>query len=438
MKEANLNSALGNKSRKNDSREISPGDKVRISTVKEDIEGVLVESHEPGLTLIKLKSGYNIGIKNEDITQIELIQEKKEKKQEIKIKQNSKLLNIDIVMTGGTISSRLDPETGGVKWLTSPEELLKFYPELLEIVNVRKIKVPFMKASENMDSSDWKEIARNCEESLNDSSVSGVIVTHGTDFLHYTSAALSFFLRDLNKPVVLTYAQRSSDRASSDAALNLVCAAKAAISEIAEIMIVGHGTWNDDFCYALRGSKVRKMHTSRRDAFKPVNSRQIAKIWPDRIETISSFRRRDNNKKCKLDLSFNERVALVKFYPGMEPEIFDYLSGRYEGIILEVAALGHIAIDEARKNLLPAIKKAIDNGLIICAAPQTIFGRLDPLVYSPGRKLMKTGIIFLEDMLPETAYVKLGWVLGHKDWKNKIKEKMLSSFSGEISERLIE
>jgi glutamyl-tRNA(Gln) amidotransferase subunit D len=418
--------------------EPKPGDKVKISTVKEDIEGILIESYEPGLTLIKLKSGYNIGIKNEDITSIGVISERKEKKQEIGIKQNPKLPYVDIVMTGGTISSRLDSETGGVKWLTSPEELLKFYPELLEVCNIRKIKVPFMKASENMDYLDWKEIAKNCEESLNDSSVSGVIVTHGTDFLHYTSAALSFFLRDLNKPVALTYAQRSSDRASSDAALNLVCAARAAISEIAEVMIVGHATENDDFCYASLGSKVRKLHSSRRDAFKSVNTRPIAKVWPDRIETIAGFRRRDNNKKCKLDASFNERIALIKFYPGMESEIFDFLSGRYEGIILEVAGLGHLAIDEARKNLLPAIKKAIDNGMIICAAPQTIYGRLDPLVYSPGRKLIKTGIIFLEDMLPETAYVKLGWVLGHKDWKNKIKEKMLENFSGEISERLVE
>jgi len=420
-------------------KEPRAGDKVRISTVKEDIEGILLESHEPGLTLIKLKSGYNIGIKNEDITNIGILSQKESKAPELKkIKQNSKLPNVDIIMTGGTISSRLDTETGAVKWLTSPEELLKFYPDLLEIVNVRKIKVPFMKASENMDSEDWKEIARNCEESLNDSSVSGVIVTHGTDFLHYTSAALSFFLRDLNKPVVLTYAQRSSDRASSDASLNLMCAARAAISEIAEVMIVGHATSNDDFCYALRGSKVRKLHSSKRDAFKPVNTKPLAKIWADRVETISSFRRRDDNRKIKLDLSFNDRIALIKFYPGMEPEMFEFLSGRYEGIILEVAALGHVAIDEARRNLLPAIKKAIDNGMIICAAGQTIYGRLDPLVYSPGRKLMKTGIIFLEDMLSECAYVKLGWVLGHKDWKNKIKEKMLSSFSGEISERLVE
>jgi len=420
-------------------KEANIGDKVKISTVKEDIEGTLLESSDSSLVLIKLKSGYNIGIKKEEITNIELIQAKKEKKQETKIKQNSKLPNVDIIMTGGTISSRLDPETGAVKWLTSPEELLKFYPALLSVCNIRKIKVPFMKASENMDAGDWKEIARNCEESLNDKEVSGVIVTHGTDFLHYTSAALSFFLRDLNKPVVLTYAQRSSDRASSDAALNLKCAAIAACSDIAEVMIVGHGTSNDDFCLALRGSKVRKLHSSRRDAFKPVNYKPIAKIYGDgKIETITQFNRRDNNKKVKLDLSFNDRIALIKFYPGMEPEMFEFLSGRYEGIILELSGLGHLAIDEARRNLLPAIKKAIDNGMIVCASGQTIFGRIDPLVYSPGRKLMKTGIIFLEDMLSETAYVKLGFVLGHSQWKNKIKEKMLENFSGEINNRLEE
>jgi len=417
------------------------GDKVKISTVKEEIEGTLLESYEPGIILIKLKSGYNIGIKKEDVVLLErepVLSQKESKAPELKkIKQNPKLPNVDIIMTGGTISSRLDAETGAVKWLTSPEELLKFYPELLEICNIRKIKVPFMKASENMDYLDWQEIAKNCEESLNDKEISGVIITHGTDFLHYTSSALSFFLRDLNKPVVLTYAQRSSDRASSDAALNLQCAARAAISEIAEVMIVGHSGTNDDFCYALLGSKVKKLHSSRRDAFKPVNCKPIAKIFLDRIETITQFKRR-NDGKVKLDLSFNNKIALIKFYPGMEPEIFEFLSGRYEGIVLELVGLGHLAIDEARRNLLAAIKKAIDNGMIVCAASQTIYGRLDPLVYSPGRKLIKTGIIFLEDMLAETAYVKLGFVLGKAKEQEKIKKLMLTNIAGELNSRLEE
>ena len=415
------------------------GNKVRISSVKETIEGTLLESPDSAIYLIKLKSGYNIGIKKEDVAHLELVKEKREIKTKEETKKPKKdLPNVDLIITGGTISSRLDPETGAVKWLTSPDELFKFYPEIFDIVNVRKIKIPFMKASENMDYLDWKQITKNVEESLNDSECKGVIVTHGTDLLHYTSAALSFFLKDLNKPVVLTYSQRSSDRASSDASLNLQCAARAAISDIAEVMIVGHANENDDFCYALLGSKVRKLHSSRRDAFKPVNIRPIAKIFPDgKIEKILGTRGRDDSKKVILDDKFNDKVALIKFYPGMDAEIFDFLS-RYEGVVLELTGLGHLASDEARKNLLPAIKKLIDNGTIVVAAGQTIFGRLDPLVYSPGRKLMKTGIIFLEDMLAETAYVKLGWVLAHREWKNKIKEKMLENVAGEISNRLEE
>ena len=414
------------------------GDRVKLISVKEELEGVFF-GEQDGIYILKLKSGYNIGVKKEDVLNFEIIEKKKSKKEsEIKeTKLNKNLKNIDLIVTGGTISSRADYETGAVKSLSTPEELLKFYPELKAIANVRKIINPFSKFSENMDSLDWREIARIVSESLNDKECGGVIITHGTDFLHYTAAALSFFLRDLNKPVVLTYSQRSSDRASSDARLNLICAAQAAVSNIAEVMLVGHASLSDDFCYALRGSKVRKMHTSKRDAFKPVNTRPLAKIFIDKVEPILSYNPR-SDKKVKLDDKFNDKIALIKFYPGMDVEIFDYLASRYQGIILEVAGLGHIAGDDARKNLIPAIKKAIDNGLVVCAAPQTIFGRLNHLVYSAGRRIAKAGIIFLEDMLSETAFVKLGFVLGHKDWKVKIKEKMLENFAGEINSRIEE
>ena len=414
------------------------GDKVAIRTVHEEFIGTLVESHDPKIVLVKLSSGYNFGIKKEDVVSIEKIEAMKEDKSKKTIKTNKKLPNVDLIITGGTISSRVDYKTGGVSWLTNPEDLFEMYPEIFEICNVRKIKIPFMKASENMDYLDWKEIAKNVTESLNDEDCSGVIVTHGTDFLHYTSAALSFFIRDLNKPVVLTYSQRSSDRASSDAALNLKCAAIAACSEIAEVMLVGHASSNDDYCNALLGTKVKKMHSSRRDAFKPINTRPIAKIFPSgKIEIVSRHKLRTNGK-VKLDDSYNDKVALVKFYPGMDPEMIEFLAARYQGIVLELSGLGHLAIDEARKNLLPALKKAIDNGLIVCASCQTIYGRLNPLVYSPGRKLAQTGVIFLEDMLSETALVKLGYVLAHRQWKDKIREKMLENFSGEINLRLEE
>ncbi len=420
--------------------EIKPGTKVKIKTIKDEIDGIMLESPDSSLYLIKLDSGYNIGIKKEEIVNIEEILETKQIKTKIKqINKNKNLPKIDMIITGGTISSRLDPKTGAVSWLTSPEDLFRFYPELLDVVNIRKIKIPFKKASENMDYLDWKEIAKQVQESLNNQQVKGVIITHGTDFLHYTSSALSFFLKDLNKPVVLTYSQRSSDRASSDARLNLLCSSYLAISDISEIMLVGHSSINDDFCYALKANKVRKLHTSKREAFKPVNTREIAKIFPNgKIEKILGTRKRDNKKKIKTDLKFNNNIALIKFYPGMKKEQIEFLSKKYEGLVIEVSGLGHLSTDESRNNLLPIIKKAINNGLIIVAVPQTIYGRLNPNVYSEGRKLQKTGIIFLEDMLPETAYVKLGYVLGHKNWKTyeKIKEKMLENISGEINKRL--
>ncbi len=346
-----------------------------------------------------------------------------------------------MIITGGTIASRLDPKTGGVDSLTSPEELFKFYPEIFEKVNVVKVETPFTKSSEDMDFRDWQKIARIAKKLLNDDNIKGLIITHGTDFLHYTSAALSFFLKDLSKPVVLTYSQRSSDRASSDARLNLQCSALAAISDIAEVMLVGHASMNDDFCYAMPGTKVRKLHSSRRDAFKVVNSEPFAKIYDDRVHLLSEFNHRNKNK-IKTDLKFEEKVALVKVYPGQNPEVLDfYLKKKYKGIVLEMSGLGHVRLKKSRNSWLTKLKEVQKKGMVVCAAAQTIYGRLDPWVYSNGRELLKTGIIYLEDMLAETALVKLGYVLGHGEWaknKDKVKEKMLENLAHELNDRLEE
>ena len=415
------------------------GDCVKVVLTKKDYEGILLENPEPGIVLLKLDSGYNIGLNKKDILEIQVVKKFVEEKEEIVIKRKEDKPNVAMIITGGTIAARLDSKTGGVDPLEKPEDLFKFYPSVFDKVNVVKVEVPFMKASEDMDFKDWQKIARTAEKLLNDPNIKGVIVTHGTDFLHYTSAALSFFLKDLNKPVVLTYSQRSIDRASSDANLNLQCAALAAISDMAEVMIVGHASSNDDFCYAMSGTKVRKLHTSKRDAFKVVNAKPFAKIFPDRIDKISDYNFR-NKRQVKLDLKFEENVALVKVYPGQNPEILNfYLKKKYKGVVLEMSGLGHVPTKRARKSWIKKLKEVQKKGLIVCAASQTIYGKLDPYVYSNGRELMKTGIIYLEDMLAETALVKLGWVLGHEKWaKNKeiVKEKMLENFAHELNDRL--
>jgi len=427
------------KHKTNKEQKLQPGDLVEVFLIKNSYKGIFLESpeSEKGIFLLKLDSGYNIGLNKKDILEIKVLKKFEEKEKVIEVKKNKEKPNIAIIMTGGTISSELDSKTGAVKWLTSPEKLFRFYPEIFERANISKIEVVFMKGSENLDFKDWQKIARVAEKLANEPDIKGIIITHGTDTLHYTSAALSFFLKNLNKPIVLTYSQRSTDRASSDASLNLECAAIAAISDIAEVFIVGHASSNDDFCYALRGTKVRKLHSSRRDAFKPVNTEPIAKIWPDRIDILGNFNKRDNNSKVKLDTRFDDKIALIKFYPGQDPDILDYYRKKgYKGIVIEMLGLGHVATSESRKSWTKRIKEIVKKGMIVCAAPQTIYGRLDPLVYSTGRELLNSGVIYLEDMLAETALVKLGWVLAKTKNREEIKKLMLTNIAGEFSDRL--
>ncbi len=423
--------------------EAKPGDYVELHLTRVIYEGTLLESPETekGIVLLKLGSGYNIGFNKKEVLEIKVLEKGEEKVSALEVKRQADEPKIAMIITGGTIAARLDSRTGGVAPLTTPQDLFKFYPEAFKKVNVKEVIVPFMKASEDMDFKDWQKIAKTAKKLLDRADIQGIIITHGTDFLHYTSAALSFFLRDLNKPVVLTYSQRSIDRASSDANLNLQCSALAAISDMAEVMLVGHSSSNDDYCYAMPGTKVRKLHTSRRDAFKVVNAKPFVKIFPDKIEVLSEYNRRTNSK-VKLDAKFEEKVALVKVYPGQDSGILDYyLKKKYKGIVLELSGLGHAPTKRARNSWTKKLKEVQGKGIIVCATAQCINGRLDPLVYSNGRETLGTGVIYLEDMLAETALVKLGWVLGHKEWaKNKgsVKEKMLHNFAHEFNERLEE
>tara|TARA_B100001971_G_C18245706_1_gene574093 strand:+ start:1011 stop:2312 length:1302 start_codon:yes stop_codon:yes gene_type:complete len=415
------------------------GDRILVKINNKEEIGILLDSHDRGVLILKLDNGYNIGLKKEDISDIEILKRKKIEKKKEGLKLSGKKPVIDFYLTGGTISSKLDPETGGVKWLIDSKELFSMYPEIFEIADI-KVHTPFMKSSENMDSKDWIRLTKLIGKSLNNKNVQGVIVSHGTDFLHYTGSALSFMLGKLNKPVVLTYSQRSSDRGSSDSRLNLICAARMALGDVAEVMLVGHANTNDDYCYALQANKTRKMHSSRRDAFRPINCKPIAKVWQDgKIEKIrEDIVKRNIKRPVKIDAVFDNRVALVKFYPGQDPAILDYYRKKgYRGIVIEMSGLGHV-ISEGNNNWIPELKKVIDKRLFVYAAAQTIYGRLDPLVYSPGRKLKEIGVNFLQDILPETALVKLGWVLAHPSWRGTVStaRKMNENISKEFNPKL--
>lgn len=421
-------------------RGIKPGEWVHIETKGASYEGILMprpETGDPDCIVLKLQSGYNIGLKFERGMKIKKLRKSPPKISGAKpLAFNPKAPAISLIAVGGTIGSRIDYRTGGVHALMKPEEFLFNIPELKDIVRIKRVCRPFTKMSEDMDPNDWQILAKTVAKELND--VEGVIITHGTDTMHYTSAALSFMLRNLSKPVVLTGSQRSSDRGSSDAGMNIICSAWISRSDIAEVGICMHEGMSDDCCIFIHGTKARKMHSSRRDAFRSINDVPIAKVWPDgRMQILKGYKKR-SDEDVIADTKFEPRVALLKVYPGSDPSILEFLISKgYKGFVIEGTGLGHVPT-QARCSWIPAIKKAIKAGIPVIVTTQTLYGRVNPHVYTNLRILFSDAkAIPGEDMLPETAYVKLGWVLGHTKDMDEVRKAMLQNIAGEINNRSI-
>lgn len=422
-----------------------PGDIVKVHAEKEVYEGILMprpDIFEKDHVIIKLSNGYNIGIDEKRIKKIELVS-KYQPSSQIGKKLLSKkgLPTVSILSFGGTISSKVDYRTGGVYASYSADDFVAMLPELQNVANLRAERVMQL-MSEDMAPEHWQAMAESIADELNKDEVFGVVVTQGTDTLHFSTAAMSFFLRDLNKPVIFTAAQRSIDRGSSDAFSNLLCAVNAAAKfDGAAVVTCLHGTSSDDYCILNRGTKVRKMSSSRRDAFRPINELPLAKVYEDgKIEILNDNYNKRNNEKVKVDIKFEKKTALVYVYPGMDPNILDYyLEKKYKGIVVAATALGHVPTNDPEHSLLKKFKKLIDNKIPIIIATQAIYGRVHPYVYTNLRKLsIELDCIFAGDMLPETAYVKLGWILGHTSNMEEVKKMMLTNYAGEINERIDE
>ncbi|MBI2541776.1 Glu-tRNA(Gln) amidotransferase subunit GatD [Candidatus Woesearchaeota archaeon] len=418
------------------------GDTVNVHTDGQVYEGILMprpEIFEKNHTIIKLENGYNIGIEDSRINQIELVKKYEKKKEEKhRLKHKKGLPTVSILSFGGTISSKVDYKTGGVYADYTAEDFVQMLPELENVANLKAEKVMGI-MSEDFDPEVWKLMAGRIAKELNDNEVNGVVVTQGTDTLHFSTAAMSFFLRNLNKPVVFTASQRSIDRGSSDAFSNLLCAVHAAAKfDGAAVVTCLHGTSDDSHCILNRGTKVRKMHTSRRDAFRPINELPLAKVFEDgKIEILNKNYNKRSNEEVAVEDKFETKTALLYVYPGMNPEILDYYrEKKYKGIVIAATALGHVPTINPKYSLLKKLKELIDNGVPVVIASQTIYGRVHPYVYTNLRKLsVELSCIFAEDMLPETAYIKLGWVLPQAKDIEEAKEMMLTNYAGEITER---
>ncbi|MBI4861127.1 MAG: Glu-tRNA(Gln) amidotransferase subunit GatD [Candidatus Riflebacteria bacterium] len=383
--------------------------------------------------VIKMKNGYNVGIHVDRVNGIAEVGYKEAvyKIPEKEFPRQDSLPNVTLLGTGGTIASRLDYRTGAVIPAFTPGELYGAVPELADICNLQTKKL-FGVFSENMSVEQYVVLARAIGDEIA-AGVDGIVVGHGTDTMGHTAAILSFMVQSSPVPIVIVGSQRSSDRPSSDAALNLIHAVRsAAYCDIAEVQICMFGPTSDRYGLLHRGTRCRKMHSSYRSTFRTIGDIPLAIVGREKFTYLTAeYNRRDRTRQVVIDPVYDDRTTILYYYPGMRPDVVDAIVEKgYRGIVIAGTGLGHV-----NKPLYPAIKRAVDRGVHVVMTVQTLWGYVQMYVYDTGRDLMNLGIVPLENMIPETALMKLSWVLGHTDDRGEVRRMMLEPVAHEITQR---
>lgn len=410
---------------------------VKAQTTRGSFEGLLLprsETSDEKHLVLKLASGYNIGLRQDTVRSLEKIgyREACYKIPEKEFPTDPAHPQVKLFGTGGTIASRLDYRTGAVIPAFSPGELYGSVPELADVCNLETEKL-FAVFSENMGPEQYLVLAEKVVEAI-EQGYDGIVIGHGTDTMHHTAAALSFMIQRPPIPIVMVGSQRSSDRPSSDAAQNLINATWAAAhGPISEVMVCMFGPTSDRYNLLHRGTRVRKMHSSYRSTFRTLGDIPLAMVEKGKITPLKDdYAPRRDDRNVTVQLAFEERVTLTYYYPGMQPDIIDALVERgYKGIIIAGTGLGHV-----NRKIYPALERACDAGVQVYMTLQTLWGFVQMHVYETGREILELGVVPLANMLPEVAYIKLGWALGvHPDDPNAVRELMTTTIAGEMTER---
>ncbi len=399
-------------------------------------EGVILprsETYDDLHIVVKQKTGYNVGIHVDRVVEIVELGYKEAfyHMPEKDFPVNPALPNVTLLGTGGTIASRLDYRTGAVIPAFSPGELYSAVPELADICNL-KTRMIFGVFSENMAMEQYITLSKAIVEEI-EAGADGIVIGHGTDTMGHTAAILSFMVQNSPVPIVIVGSQRSSDRPSSDAALNLIHSVRtAAYGEIAEVQICMFGPTSDRFGLLHRGTRCRKMHSSYRNTFRTLGDIPLAMVSRDSFEYINKdFLPRDKTRKVKLCAAYDDHTTILYYYPGMKPDLVDALVEKgYRGIVIAGTGLGHV-----NRALFPALERAVKAGVHIVMTVQTLWGYTQMFVYDTGRDLLNLGIVQLDNMLPETALMKLSWVLGQTDDHEEVMRMMREPINHEITER---
>jgi len=399
-------------------------------------EGVILprsETFDDLHIVLKQATGYNVGIHVDRVTAIEEVGYKEAiyKIPEKAFPYDEGMPNVTLLGTGGTIASRLDYRTGAVIPAFTPGELYGAVPELADICNLTTKKI-FGVFSENMACEQYIALANQIGEEIQ-AGADGIVIGHGTDTMGHTAAILSFMVQDSPVPIVLVGSQRSSDRPSSDAALNLIHAVRAAaLGDIAEVQICMFGPTSDRYGLLHRGTRCRKMHSSYRSTFRTIGDVPLCRVSRDDFTTINdNYLPRDPARQVKIDACYDDRTTILYYYPGMTPDLVEALVDKgYRGIVIAGTGLGHV-----NKPLYPALARAIEQGVHVVMTVQTLWGYAQMYVYDTGRDLLDIGVVPLENMLPETALMKLSWVLGHTDDHDEVLKMMRAPVNHEMTER---
>ncbi|MGE5341928.1 MAG: Glu-tRNA(Gln) amidotransferase subunit GatD [Candidatus Omnitrophota bacterium] len=405
-----------------------------VNTTRGEFKGIILprsENDDAEHLVLKLVTGYNIGITVDTIIDMKEYgyKEAHYKIPEKEFPTSPNKPKIKLFGTGGTIASRLDYRTGAVIPAFSPGELYGAVPELADVCNLTTEKL-FAVFSENMGPEQYITLAKSIGKEI-EKGIDGIVIGHGTDTMHHTAAALSFMVQNSPVPIVMVGSQRSSDRPSSDAALNLIHATTAAgYSDIAEVMVCMFGPTSDEYGLLHRGTRVRKMHSSYRSTFRTIGDIPLATVRRNQITPLKNdYNHRRKDRKADIFPYFEERVAIVYYYPNMHPDIIDSLvDNGYKGIVIAGTGLGHV-----NKPLYPAIERAAKAGVAIYMTVQTLWGYVHMFVYETGRDLVSKGIVPGENLLPEVAYIKLAWALGQTNDLEKVKKIMLTPICGDIT-----
>jgi L-asparaginase len=322
-----------------------------------------------------------------------------------------------ILATGGTITM-LRNEDGTLSPFREADVLLECVPELAQIAEVDLLALANIDSS-NLQPGLWKTVATAIYERMD--RYDGFVVTHGTDTITYTSAALAFMIQELPKPIVVTGAQVPLGEIGNDGHVNLINAVRVATSNLAEVAVV----FGSQIIY---GTRAKKTSVFDLQAIVSVNEQPMGDIGLF-IKFNSTIRTR-NRRKPLLQPTLNENVARIAVYPGFKPEILEHLVEIHDGIVLEGYGAGHIPTET--NSLIPAIREATARNVPVVVSTQCIVGSTQMEIYQVGRAALEAGAIPALDMTPETAMVKLMWVLGRTGDMVTIHSKMQKPFAREI------